>query len=147
MYATTPGVQIGIYPDLWRKGRYRVDLSVELPFDPDDVDAALQQQGYHMVDTGQWGQSYSHNQDRTRTAELDEIEEQAAYVRLVLRNADLDEAGINVAENYLNSVYGGIYQVCQSRCDEYDYDPLVLSICPEVEQEAILALGHYKKGI
>lgn len=147
MYAATPDGQIGTYPDLWRKDRYRVDLCVELPFDTDDVDAALQQLGYYIVDAGQWGQSYSHNQDRSRTVELDEVGEQVAYVRLVLRDGNLDEAGINAAEDYLNSLYERIYQICSNRGDEYDYEPLASLTCPEGEQEAVLALDHYKKGI
>lgn len=121
MYAAVSDVEIGIYPDLWRKGRYRIELSAELPFDPGDIDTALQRLGYHITDADQWGQSYSHNQDRSRTAELDEVEEQTAYVRLVLRCGDLDEAGINTTEDYLSSLYSRIYQICR-RMDEYDYE-------------------------
>lgn len=147
MYAAIPDVQIGTYPDLWRKGRYRVDLSVELPFDPDAVDAALWQMDYHMVDAGQGGQSYSHNRDGSRTAELDETGELAEYVKLVLRNGDLDEAGINAAEDYLNALYDRICESCRSRCKEYDYESPIAPIYPDREQEAVLTWGQAGEGI
>ena len=119
---TIPYVQVETYPDLWRKGRYRVDLTAELYLDIDSIDAALEQLDYHIIDADQRGQSYIHNQDRSRTAELDEADEEPAYVKLVLRNADLDEAGINAAEDYLNTLFDRIYQICRCRYDEEDYD-------------------------
>jgi hypothetical protein len=109
---TIPYVQVETYPDLWRKGRYRVDLTAELYLEIDSVDAALEQLDYHIIDSDQQGQSYIHNQDRSRTAELDEAGEEPAYVKLVLRNADLDEEGINAAEDYLNTLFDRIYQMC-----------------------------------
>ena len=122
MYTANPNLEIGTYPDLWRKDRYRVDLTAQLYFDIDSIDAALQQLDYHIIDADQRGQSYIHNQDRSRTAELDEADEEPAYVKLVLRNADLDEAGINAAEDYLNTLFDRIYQICRCRYDEEDYD-------------------------
>lgn len=133
MYATASDVQTGTYPDLWQKGRYRVELSAELPFDPDNIDTALQQLGYHAIDADQWGQSYSHKHNRNLTAEVDEVEGPTAYVRLVLRNGDLDEADIGHSENQLGSFYDRIYQICRSLCDEYDYEPLHCSMCPDGE--------------
>ncbi len=137
-------VQIGTYPELWLKGRYRVDLYVELPFDADDVDAAMQQLGYHITDAGQWGQSYSHNKHRSHTAELDEAPEQAGYVRLVLRSNGLDEADTEAAENDLSSVYERIRQICDSCCNEYDYESLIRSTLPDGVQEPAFLLSHYK---
>jgi hypothetical protein len=137
MYAATPEVQIGAYPDLWRKGRYRVDLVAELYFDPDYLDAALKQLDYHVVDADQRGQSYRHNQDDNRTAELDESEEEGAYVRLVLRDGDLDEADIDAARDYLSSLYERMYQISQEWCDAYDYRPPCCSMCSEAESKVL----------
>jgi len=137
-------VQIGTYPDLWRKGHYRVDLYAELPFDADSVDAALQQLGYHITDTGQCGQSYSHNKYRSHTAELDEAPEQAGYVGLVLRSNGLNEADTEAAENDLSSVYERIRQICDSCCKEYDYESLIRSSFPDGVQEPAFLLSHYE---
>lgn len=123
MYATASDIEINTYPDLWRKGRYRVELTAELPFDPSDIDSALRRLGYHIVDADQWGQSYSHNQDPRRTAELEEVKEQADYAKLVLRCGDLDEIAINTAEDYLSALYDRICQIRRGRMDVYDCKP------------------------
>lgn len=142
MYATASDIEISTYPDLWRKGRYRVELSADLPFDPYTVEAALQHLGYHIVDADQWGQSYCHNQDRNRTAELDELEDFASYVRLVLWNGNLNEADINAAEDYLSSLYDRICQVCGDHCDGYDYGPFADLLYPDEVQEMPPALRY-----
>ncbi len=41
MYATDSDIQIGVYPDLWQKGRYRAELAAQLACDFADVDTAL----------------------------------------------------------------------------------------------------------
>ena len=57
---TIPDVQVGVYADLWRKGRYRVELNAKLDYDPSDIDAALEELGYESIDADQWGQTYRH---------------------------------------------------------------------------------------
>jgi hypothetical protein len=47
---TIPYVQVETYPDLWRKGRYRLDLTAELYLEIDGVNAALKQLDYHIID-------------------------------------------------------------------------------------------------
>jgi len=134
MYTDAPDVQIGTYSDLWRQGRYRVELTAELPCDPDDVDAALQQLGYDIADGDQWGRTYRHSQDHNRTVELDELEDQAEYIKLVLRNGDLDEVDIDWAEDELGSLYARLYQMCQSQYEDDAYDPLYRSVDLESDQ-------------
>jgi hypothetical protein len=114
----SPYVCIKTYPDLWRKGRYRVDLTAELDLEIDGINAALEQLDYHIIDADQWGQSYVHNRDPRRTAELDEVEDQDSYVKLVLRNGDLDEAEITEAKNYLSRIFDRIYQLSYERYQE-----------------------------
>jgi len=134
MYTDAPDVQIGTYSDLWRKGRYRVELTAELSYDPVDVDAALQQLGYDIADADQWGRTYRHSQDHNRTVELDELEDQAEYIKLVLRNGDLDELDIDRAEDELGSLYARLYQMCQSQYEDDAYDPLYRSVDLESDQ-------------
>ena len=111
----SPYVHIETYPDLWRKGRYRVDLTVELDLEIDGLNTALEQLDYHIIDADQWGQSYVHNNDPSHTAELDEVEDQDFYVKLVLRNGNLDETEIAEAESYLNNLFDKIYQLYRER--------------------------------
>lgn len=134
MYTDAPDVQIGTYSDLWRKERYRVELTEELLCDPVDVDAALQQLGYDIADADQWGRTYRHSQDHNRTVELDELEDQAEYIKLVLREGDLDELDIDRAEDQLGSLYARLYQMCQGRYDDNGYDPLYHSVDLETDQ-------------
>ncbi len=116
-----PEVRIETYPDLWRKGRYRVDLTAELDLEIDGIDAALQQLDYHIIDADQWGQSYVHNQIPSCTAELGEVENPSPYLKVILRNGGLDETEITEAENYLTNVFDRIYQLYCERheADEY----------------------------
>ena len=112
MYAEAPVAQVGTYPDLWRKGRYRVELKVELTGDYDGVDRALDQLGYEVVDVDQWGRSYRHREGPRRTAELDELEASADRVSLILHQGDLDEAEIPSAEGDLDLEYGKLRALC-----------------------------------
>ncbi len=134
MYTAALDVNIGTYPDLWRKDRYRVDLNVELHFDPDNIDAALKQLGYHIIDTGQWGQSYNHKHYHNLSAELNEVEDTQAYVRLLLRNSDLDEGSIGGAEDYLSGLFDRIFQICLRQGEGYNYEPLRNWNYPEVDE-------------
>jgi len=134
MYTDAPDVQIGTYSDLWRQGRYRVELTAELPCDPTDVDAPLQQLGYDIADADQWGRTYRHSQDHDRTVELDELEDPGEYIRLVLRNGDLNEVDIGKAEDELGSLYARLYQMCQGRYDDNAYDPLYRPVDLESDQ-------------
>lgn len=127
MYATTPDVQVGTYPDLWRKGRYRVELTAGLRNGHEDVDAALEQLGYEVSDCDQWGRSYRHREDPERTAELDELEHEASYVKLILREGDLDKEAADRGEEELFSMYERIYQLCLHPDIEEDYHPWCLS--------------------
>ena len=114
MYAATSVAQVETYPDLWRKGRYRVELKAELAGDCYDVDAALDQLGYEVTDADQWGRSYRHRDDPRRTAELDEAEAPSALVSLILRQGDLDDEEIPPAEGELDLEYGKLYGLCCS---------------------------------
>lgn len=134
MYATAEDVQVGTYPDFWQKGRYRVELTVELPCDLFGVHNALQQLGYRVTDTDQWGRTYHHNQDHNKTVELDEVEDPAASLKLILRYGDVEEAGLVQAEEQLNSLYNRICQMCRDVRDDCDYEPLDLPGCAKIEQ-------------
>ena len=124
MYAENSHVQVGTYPDFRQKGRYRIELKAESALDMGYIDAALQQAGYEIVDADQWGRSYRHMQDYSRTAELDELEDAAALTRLILRGGNLDEADVSKTEDQLVSLYDKISHTCQSNCGEYCYEPL-----------------------
>jgi len=122
MQAAVSDVQTGTYPDLWRKGHYRVELNAELPFYMEDVDVALQQAGYEAVDADQWGRSYRHKADPQQTAEVDESEDGGGYVKIMLRDGGLEDDGIKQAEDQLDLLYDRIHQICQSR-SEYLFEP------------------------
>jgi hypothetical protein len=124
MYAAAPDIQIGTYADLWQKGRYRVDLTVELPYDPEDVDVALQKLGYDVVDIDQRGRSYRHRQNPSLTAELDELDDQAVYIRLLLRCGGLSDTDVGQSEDQLSLYYERIHQMCQKGCTDIDSDYL-----------------------
>jgi len=113
-----------VYPDLWQKGRYRVELNVELQYDLIDVDAALQKLGYHIIDADQWSQSYQDRDNSDITGELDETEADTASLRLTLRYGDLGEQDIESARGQVESIYEKIEQICQRRYSQYDYEPL-----------------------
>jgi len=134
MYATAPDIQIGTYPDLWKQGRYRIELAAQLPYETADMDGILQQLGYEAIDADQGGRSYRHSQDHNKAIELDELDDPTISLKLLLRYSDLDEAGVGQAEDQLDSLYNRICQMCRSRHDDSDYDSLDLPICPEIDQ-------------
>lgn len=111
MYAADPGVRIETYPDLWRKGRYRVELHGELPCGPDDVDAALRRAGYRLADADQWGYSYVHRRNAGHTAEVDE-HGQPYVAALILRNAGLEQEAIDDERDALQGIYERIHRLC-----------------------------------
>ena len=85
-----------------------MEMTAELPYDPDDVDAALRKLGYEVVDLDQWGRSYRRRGDPRHTAELDEPEDAAAYVRLILRRGDLEPPEVPDAEHQVELTYAGL---------------------------------------
>lgn len=138
MYATAPDIQIGTYPDLWKQGRYRVELATQLPYETADMDSILQQLGYEVVDADQCGRSYRHSQDHNKTIELDELEDPTAFLKLLLRYGDLDEAGVGQAEDQLDSLYNRICQMCRNGYNDSDYDSLDSPIYPEIDHYYLL---------
>jgi hypothetical protein len=124
MYGTSLDAGAEVYTDLWQKGRYRVELNVELKYDLSEVDAALQKLGYDIIDADQWGQSYQDKDNSDITAELDETEADITLLRLTLRYGDLGEQDVESARAQVESVYEKIGQICQRRYSQYDYEPL-----------------------
>ena len=127
MYTTSSEARLEVCEDLWRKGRYRVELTGRLAYAAGDVDAALEQLGYEAIDLDQWGRSYQHREDPSRTAELDELGEGAASVRLVLRQGNLEPSEIAGAKSELDLRYGRLYSTWQAR-GEQDF---CQAPCPE----------------
>jgi hypothetical protein len=121
MYETANAVQAGTYADLWRKGRYRVQLTAELGSYLEDVDAVLERLGYRMVDADQWGRSYHRRGSSHDTAELDEQECEFGPVRLVLSRGNLDETETADAETELTYLLGRIQEAAKT----YDGEPLL----------------------
>jgi hypothetical protein len=124
MYEISLDTGAEVYPDLWQKGRYRVELSVELQYGLSDVDAALQKLGYNIIDADQWGQSYQDKNNSDITAELDETEADTISLRLIMRYGDLGEQDVESARAQVESVYERIGQICQGHYSQYDYEPL-----------------------
>ncbi len=110
MYKLVGSPQFSIYPDLWKKDRYRTCLSGMLLSSMAPVDAAIERYGYYMVDADQYGRSYQHAHDKQRTAELDEIDSEGLAVRLILYQNDLDEGGIVAAKEQDVALYREIWR-------------------------------------
>jgi len=96
------------YPDLWRPGRYRVELRATLYCDPAEAESCLERLDYEAIDADQWGRSYRDRRDDRRTAELDESGDEYGTVRLVLRQADVDPAEADGALEILQRVYAAL---------------------------------------
>lgn len=105
MYTSAEPIQVRIYPDRWRKGRYRVQLSSQIASDLEDVDTVLGQLGYSMVDADQYGRSYHHSKNSRCTADLDELECEGGPVLLTLSRCELDEPETAAAEQELIGQY------------------------------------------
>ncbi len=123
MKGMTADPQVVTYTDRWRTDRYRVELSVNTPYGVDDIDAALLQLGYDMVDADQSGLSYSKRQDRDCCADLDELDDDLSPARLILAVGNLEESQIDPAQEQLYSIYGRIRQICRKDLYLYDYGP------------------------
>ena len=108
-----------------------------MPYDICQVNNALGELGYEVIDADQWGQSYRHGQDYDKTCELDELEYGDKLIRLILREADVSEPDITDAENRLIAVYENIYRICQDKTDEYQYATLLTteSLSVELQEE------------
>lgn len=143
MYAAISDVEVNTYPDLWRKGRYRVELAAQMPCHLEDVETALYELGYQLMDTDQWGRTYQHRQNPACIAELDESEDAGEYLKLILRNADLDELDIGQAEDQLGSLYDRIHQMCRDRYDS-DYDAFYYSEGLEPSRYPVLQTEQYQ---
>ena len=122
MYGTSDAPEVAAYTDRWRAGRYRVELQVDMPFEADDVDRALEKLGYCMVDADQAGCSYVSRRDRNHAVELDEPGDWRASVHLVLGTGDLEKTHIGQAGDYLRLVYEQIRRLCLSESYLYDHD-------------------------
>lgn len=134
MYAMAPDIQIESRPDLWRKGRYRMELTVELGSPFDEVDATLARLGYEAVDDDQRGRSYHHRTHPHRTAELDEVQYGRIGLRLILHRGDLGTEDVDDAAGELTAVYGKIRSACGS-CGQGDGYRLRDPASPEVVYE------------
>ena len=121
MYATSSAPRVEVCGDLWEKGRYRVELAARLPCEFADVDDGLEKLGYEVIDAGQWGRSYRNRQDPRHTAELDELDDAGAYVRLILRKGDLEAARLSDAEGEVDLTYARLRAACPARSGEYPY--------------------------
>jgi len=122
MYQTYTDAEPGTYPDLWHKGRYRVELAAQLYGCGQDVDPVLYKQGYRLCDMDQWGRTYIHK-GKGITAEVDELDE-AGYLRLLLQEGGLEPEDITEAEDHLTALYRKIKQSCCSSDKEADYRPV-----------------------
>jgi len=98
--------------DPGRRGRYSVELTAELPYGLDEVDAALERLGYEVADADQWGRSYRHRDSPNRTAEADEIPDGTGALRLRLREDDLGREAALSAEADAETLYGLLYSAC-----------------------------------
>jgi hypothetical protein len=120
MYATADAVQVGTCADLWRQGRYRVQLTAELTSYLEDIDAGLERLGYRMVDADQRGRSYQRGANSHDTGKLDETEYEFGPVRLVLSRGDLEATQTDAAEEEMIALYEGLSRTMRS----YDAEPL-----------------------
>ena len=119
--------QVEIHDDAWQKGRYRAELQAELACDPYDVDIALEQLDYRIVDADQWGRSYFHGKNAHLTVELDEFAKPLDSVRLILRQSNLNEEEIPSTEEELELTYAKIASMCPSAANESDHVAFWLS--------------------
>ena len=109
MHATAGDARVEVGKDLWQPGRYRAELTAALSYDSGEIDLALQQLGYEIVDSCQWGRSYRHRDNHRREVELDELDDGYGAVRLVLREGDLSVGEANRARGRLRDLFAGLY--------------------------------------
>jgi len=128
MYGISAAPRVTAYTDRWRPSRYRVELNIETSFDDDDIDEALEQLGYHVVDADQAGRSYVSQRGRNHFAELDDTGDWRASAHLVLGTDDLEKPQIDQASDYLCSIYEKIYRICRKESflsNHYQWDDLL----------------------
>lgn len=120
MHAKIAETRIKTYPDHWLKDHYRVELEAELDYSIEEVDKALEELGYEIIDNDQWGWSYQNKGTPIENAELDEeLEGGNPYVKLVLAGPGLKEAQIEPSKVELYALFERIYQVCLGWNQQY----------------------------
>lgn len=105
MYLAESDTCAEVREDLWRRGRYRVELATKLPCVRGDVGAVLKELGYDLVDVDQAGQSYRLRADARFTAELEASLDEAETITLLLRTEDLAPAEARQAKESLELIY------------------------------------------
>ena len=125
MYTKIPDVRIETYPDHWRKDHYRVELEAELGYGIEDVDKALEELGYEIIDNDQWGWSYQNKGMPIENAELDEMDGGNPRVKLVLTGHGLEEAQIEPSKMELYALFERIYQACINHSQQYSDDSFI----------------------
>jgi hypothetical protein len=96
---------VRLSPDRWRRGRYRAELSAYVEDDLEGMDAAVRGLGYEPIDADQWGRSYRHRDDPARKVELDETEDGAGVVRVVLSHEGIERPEAREAADRLREEY------------------------------------------
>jgi hypothetical protein len=122
MYAKIADIRIETYPDHWQKDHYRLELEAALDYSIEDVDKALEELGYEIIDNDQWGSSYLNKGSSIEHAELDELEGENPYVKLVLVGSGLEEAQIEPSKVELYALFERIYQLCLGWNQQYSDD-------------------------
>jgi len=145
MYAKIPDVRIETYPDHWRKDHYRIELETKLGYSIEEVDKALEELGYEIIDNDQWGWSYQNKGMPIENAELDEMEEGNPHIKLVLAGHGLEEAQIEPSKVELYALFERIYQVCLGHSQQYSDDFSVNCIYCYRQEDTDLYAYNYKK--
>jgi hypothetical protein len=122
MYTKIPEARIETYPDHWRKDHYRIELETELGYSIKDVEEALEELGYEITDSDQWGWSYQKKGTPVENAELDELGGGNPHVKLVLVGHGLEEAQIEPSKTELYALFERIYQACLNHSQQYSDD-------------------------
>jgi len=143
MYAIMPEAEVGVYADHWQKGRYRVELTVELPLDPSDVETALEKIGYQEIDSDQWGQSYRHHQESQKTAELDDILYSETDIKLMLQYGGLEESELDQTKYNLQLEFEQIFDILRDNQDTWEDRP---EHYYHLEQETLVSRPDRRTG-
>jgi hypothetical protein len=145
MYRKIPDVRIETYPDHWRKDHYRLELETELDYSIEEVDKALGELGYEIIDNDQWGWSYQNKGMPIENAELDEIEKGNPHVKLVLSGHGFEEAQIEPSKVELYALFERIYQACLDHSRQYSDDFSVNCIYCYQQEDIDPYAYNYKK--
>jgi len=104
------GVRTGKDPSHY--GKYQVELEAEIPGNIEPIKEFLESSGYVLVDFDQWGLTYRSSEDPDLSADVDELDDYADNIRLVLRKGSLSKHDIGGARGYLDQIYRRIvYEV------------------------------------